>query len=208
MDSRPARRLTRRVSGVVALVLCAAACGMSEQQVPSPFGPTSSSGVTQPSPPPAAPVPAPAPAPEPTPPPTPVPEPVTGVMLRRFLTTAIEQEYRTGTTYAAVLVDHGRVSPFVEATVRQAGHANAVATLFEARNWPVPPNASTLANVARFPLVSEACTFAEVAELQTASMYRGFLETYDLPRDVRATFSDLREAALTVDLPAFHACAR
>jgi len=129
-------------------------------------------------------------------------------VLKRLLTTAIEEEYRTGTTYTAVVVDYGAVRPFLEAAVRQAGHAAALGALFETRGWPVPANDWTLEAVVHFRDVPQACAGATVAELRIASMYGGLLEDYGLPRDVRATFSELREAALTVDLPAFLACAR
>ena len=201
---------TRPVRGSlcgVALVLCTAGCGLSDQAAPNPVGPSSSSGIAQPSPRPATPVPAPAPAPEPPTPPSPGPEPVTGLVLHRLLTTAIEEEYRTGTIYAAVVADYGPVSPFLESAARQSGHAATIGPLFETRGWPVPANDWTLEGVVHFRNVPEACAGASVAELRIASMYGGYLDDYNLPRDVRVTFGELREASLTKDLPSFVACA-
>jgi hypothetical protein len=133
-------------------------------------------------------------------------DPVTDTELEQILSTAIQDEFHAEAVYAGVMEDFGTVTPFSNIIGAEVRHSTAIARLYEARGWSIPPSTWTPATVPHFATVGEACAVGVDAEIANVKVYDDLLAGTDLPADVVRVFTSNRAASLNNHLPAFERC--
>lgn len=126
-------------------------------------------------------------------------------VLAQALATALDDEYRARATYRAVLDSHGPVLPFVNIAAAEQRHIDALLALF-AHYGLVPPPDRWAGSVAPPPSLAAACAAGVAGEIGNYGMYDQLLTQVGEP-DVRAVFTNLRNASAYHHLPAFQRCA-
>lgn len=113
--------------------------------------------------------------------------------MEEMFTYAIQDEQLAHGEYAYVLETFGDQAPFNNIVSAEAQHISEMTVLFEKYDLPVPADESAdhLKQVADIKASLEACAAGEVDNI---AMYNKFLEL-DIPDDVRATFTALRNAS-------------
>jgi hypothetical protein len=122
------------------------------------------------------------------------------------LLAALEDEYKSHTTYEQVLLDFGPVRPFINIVEAEARHIAALVTLFERYRVPVPLNPWS-GKTPRYQSVEAACVAAVQAEIDNAALYERLLASTRRP-DILAVFQALRSASQDSHLAAFQRCAQ
>jgi hypothetical protein len=117
------------------------------------------------------------------------------------LVMAINDEYRAGATYQAVLDKFGPVAPFSNIVQSEATHIAALERLFNTYGLPIPSD-TYAGNVQAPATLEDAAQTGVEAEKANVAMYDGFL-TYVQEPDVITVFTQLRDASQTKHLPAF-----
>lgn len=122
----------------------------------------------------------------------------------RVLNEALDDEYRSWTTYDQVIADFGEIQPFSNIKEAEARHIDALLVLFARHGLPVPEN-SWPGKVERYASLQAACKAAVAAEIANSEMYDRLLSTTQHP-DIRVVLRNLQEASKERHLPAFKRC--
>ena len=122
------------------------------------------------------------------------------------LLAALDDEYKSHTTYDQVIHDFGPVLPFINIVEAEAQHIAALVTLFERYSLPVPPNPWP-GKTPRYQSVDAACVAAVQGEIDNAALYDRLLASTRRP-DILAVLQALRSASQDRHLPAFQRCAQ
>lgn len=118
---------------------------------------------------------------------------------------ALEDEYRSWTTYDQVLRDFGEMGPFSNIREAEARHIEALRTLYVRYGLPVPAN-TWAGRVDRYANLQAACEAGVEAEKANAEMYERLL-TASSRADIVTVLRRLQEASQQRHLPAFQRCA-
>ena len=121
------------------------------------------------------------------------------------LATALDDEYRARATYEAVLRRFGSVAPFSRIRAAEERHIAALEEAFHRYRLPLPPDRWRGRVTAPASLL-QACRDGVRGEIGNYQMYDRLL-TQVQAADVRAVFTNLRNASAYNHLPAFAACA-
>lgn len=113
--------------------------------------------------------------------------------MEEMFTYAIQDEYLAHGEYTYVLETFGDQAPFNNIISSEAQHITEMTVLFEKYNLAVPADESA-DHIQRAADVREALDNCAAGEVDNIAMYNKFLEQ-DIPDDVRATFTALRNAS-------------
>ena len=113
--------------------------------------------------------------------------------MEEMFTYAIQDEYLAHREYTYVLETFGDQAPFNNIVSAEAQHITEMTVLFEKYNLAVPADESA-DHIQRAADVREALDNCAAGEVDNIAMYNKFLEQ-DIPDDVRATFTALRNAS-------------
>ena len=117
---------------------------------------------------------------------------------------ALEDEYRSWTTYDQVLLDFGEVRPFSNIREAEARHIEALRTLYVRYGLPLPEN-TWAGRVDRYEDLHAACEAGVEAEAANAEMYERLI-TASSRADILTVLRNLQEASQQRHLPAFQRC--
>ncbi len=123
----------------------------------------------------------------------------------RVLHEALDDEYQAWATYDQVIADFGEVRPFSNIREAEARHIDALRTLFQRYDLPMPDNPWP-GKVPRFPTLQAACEAGVRAEIANAEMYDRLIAATDR-EDIRGVLHRLQAASQERHLPAFRRCA-
>ncbi|TNV68657.1 DUF2202 domain-containing protein [Trichococcus shcherbakoviae subsp. psychrophilus] len=113
--------------------------------------------------------------------------------MEEMFTYAIQDEQLAHGEYAYVLETFGDQAPFNNIISSEAQHITEMTVLFEKYNLAIPADESA-DHIQRAADVREALDNCATGEVDNIAMYNKFLEQ-DIPDDVRATFTALRNAS-------------
>jgi rubrerythrin len=113
--------------------------------------------------------------------------------MEEMFTYAIQDEQLAHEEYAYVLETFGDQAPFNNIISSEAQHIAEMTVLFEKYNLAIPADESA-DHIQRAVDVREALDNCATGEVDNIAMYNKFLEQ-DIPDDVRATFTALRNAS-------------
>ena len=113
--------------------------------------------------------------------------------MEEMFTYAIQDEYLAHGEYTYVLETFGDQAPFNNIISSEAQHITEMTVLFEKYNLAIPADESA-DHIQRAADVREALDNCAIGEVDNIAMYNKFLEQ-DIPDDVRATFTALRNAS-------------
>ena len=131
--------------------------------------------------------------------------PALGEAERQALEAALDDEYKSYTTYDQVVRDFGEVRPFINIVEAEARHIAALLAVFATYGIIAPANRWP-ALVARFASLHEACVASVQGEIDNVAIYDRALTTTQRT-DIVTTYQALRSASLDRHLPAFRRCA-
>jgi len=115
-------------------------------------------------------------------------------------------EYNAYQTYESIMLQFGRVAPFVNIQRAEAQHMAALEAMFARYNLDIPARTET-AEPSAFATLADACAAAIEAETANAGLYDQWLATVQNYPDLTQVFTALRDASLNQHLPAFERCA-
>jgi hypothetical protein len=125
--------------------------------------------------------------------------------LKAILTEAIDDEYKAQAIYRLVLRQFGDIAPFTNIVEAEGRHVEALLTLFEKYDIPVPVD--EWPTKAKAPSsILEACETGVSAEIENAAMYDKLLNAAAEYPDVQAVLKNLQRASQENHLPAFQRC--
>lgn len=125
---------------------------------------------------------------------------------RDALLDALDDEYKSWTTYDQVIRDFGEVRPFINIRDAEARHIDALLGLCE-RYRVVPPPNRWPGGTPRFADLGEACRASVAGEVENVALYDRVLRSTTRP-DILQVFDALRRASQERHLPAFQRCAQ
>lgn len=125
--------------------------------------------------------------------------------LEAVLTEAIDDEYKARAIYQLVLDQYGDIAPFTNIAAAEGRHIEALLSLFEKYNIPVPADEWPAKAEAPGSLL-EACETGVSAEIENAAMYDKLLSAAADYPDVQAVLKNLQRASQENHLPAFQRC--
>lgn len=104
---------------------------------------------------------------------------------------AIEDEYMARAEYKYVIATFGNQNPFTNIVAAEETHINALKGLYNTRNMTVPAD-----NSAQFLVkpanIKDSLSLGVEAEIANINMYKNFLNTPNLPDDVKTVFTQLK----------------
>lgn len=111
--------------------------------------------------------------------------------LEEMLQYAIEDEYMARAEYDYTLKTFGEQNPFSNIKSAEETHINALKGLYNNRNMTIPADQSAqhLVKADNIRHALELCVEGEIANI---NMYQGFLNTPNLPEDVKTVFTQLK----------------
>lgn len=111
--------------------------------------------------------------------------------LDEMLQYAIEDEYMARAEYKYVIAAFGNQNPFTNIVNAEETHINSLQGLYNTRNMTVPADNSSqyLVKPATF---KDSLSLGVEAEIANINMYKNFLDTPNLPDDVKIVFSQLK----------------
>lgn len=113
--------------------------------------------------------------------------------LEQMLTYAIQDEYVAQAEYKKIIASYGEERPFTNIVKAEAKHIAELTPLFEKYGFSLPANKGDEIAVLPESLLAANKT-GITAEINNIAMYETFL-AQDLPDDVRAVFTALRDAS-------------
>lgn len=125
--------------------------------------------------------------------------------IEAILIEAIEDEYKACATYRLIIKTFGDVPPFSNIVVSENRHIQALTTLFDAYNLPLPEDTWDLRVVAPASLV-DGCKDGVAAEIENAAMYDRLLAQAQAYPDISRVLRQLQRASQENHLPAFKRC--
>ena len=118
---------------------------------------------------------------------------------------ALDDEYKSWTTYDQVIKDFGEVRPFINIRDAEARHIEALLGLF--RQYGVtPPSNQWIGNTPKFTSVKAACEASVTGEIENVALYDRLLKSTS-KQDILNVYNALRTASQERHLPAFQRCA-
>ncbi|MBN66167.1 MAG: DUF2202 domain-containing protein [Rickettsiales bacterium] len=122
--------------------------------------------------------------------------------------TALDDEYKAHTTYAAYLEHFGEVKPFSNIIHSEARHIEALKALLTDSAADIPENPYNIAEIEIPTSATEACEIAVKAEEENAALYFDqLLPTVKTHDEVVSVFTNLADASQQRHLQAFQRCA-
>lgn len=116
--------------------------------------------------------------------------------------TALDDEYKAHTTYAAYLEHFGDVKPFSNIIHSEARHIEALKTLLKDSGADIPENPYKVAEIQMPENVTEACKIGIKAEEENAALYYDkLLPTVKNHGEVVSVFTHLADASQQRHLP-------
>ena len=125
---------------------------------------------------------------------------------RQALLDALADERRAQATYEAVIAKFGDARPFSNIVNAEKRHESFLLPLFEKYSVDVPQNEFSKEKTEVPETLIEACKQGIEGERLNIAMYDRFLE-FVKEKDIRETFTYLRDASKNNHLPAFERCA-
>jgi hypothetical protein len=119
---------------------------------------------------------------------------------------ALDDEYKSWSTYDQVIHDFGEVRPFINIREAEGRHIDALLGLFQ-RYGVTPPANRWLGKVARHADLHAACEAGVTGEIENVAIYDRVLRSTRRP-DILAVYEALRQASQERHLPAFQRCAQ
>jgi hypothetical protein len=117
---------------------------------------------------------------------------------------ALDDEYKSWTTYDQVIKDFGEVRPFINIRDAEARHIEALLGLF--RQYGITPPANRwIRNAPKFTSVKAACTASVTGEIENVALYDRLLKS-TIKQDILNVYNALRTASQERHLPAFQRC--
>lgn len=110
-----------------------------------------------------------------------------------MLTYAVQDEYLAHAEYAKIIAIYGDQNPYSNIIEAETTHIAALASVFETYDLTFPEDNAVSYLVIPTSLLEAAQTGVQ-AEISNIAMYDLFL-TYELPDDIRAVFTSLRNAS-------------
>lgn len=124
--------------------------------------------------------------------------------MRNALYQALADERGGVAQYGAIIKKFGEVRPFVNLVRAEERHAAALIAVMKRYEVPVPAASTETPKVPA--TLKEACEEGVELEKLNIQMYDGFL-AWVQEADIRAMFTNLRDASLNNHLPALQNCA-
>ncbi len=119
---------------------------------------------------------------------------------------ALADERRAQATYEAVIAKFGDARPFSNIVNAEKRHESFLLPLFEKYGAEIPQNEFSKEKTEVPATLTEACKQGIEGEKANIAMYDRFLE-FVKEKDIRETFTYLRDASKNNHLPAFERCA-
>ena len=117
---------------------------------------------------------------------------------------ALDDEYKSWTTYDQVIKDFGEVRPFINIRDAEARHIEALLGLF--RKYGITPPANQwIGNTPKFTSVKAACAASVTGEIENVALYDRLLKS-TIKQDILNVYNALRTASQERHLPAFQRC--
>jgi hypothetical protein len=117
---------------------------------------------------------------------------------------ALDDEYKSWTTYDQVIKDFGEVRPFINIRDAEARHIEALLGLF--RKYGITPPANQwIGNTPKFTSVKAACADSVTGEIENVALYDRLLKS-TIKQDILNVYNSLRKASQERHLPAFQRC--
>lgn len=114
--------------------------------------------------------------------------------LEEMLTYAMEDEYRARAEYALIMETYGEQNPFMNIMKAEETHIAALTPLFEKYGAPLPEDQGKDHAILPNTLQTAYETGVQ-AEIDNIGMYEKFLQSKDLPEDVKGIFTALMKAS-------------
>ncbi|MDD3478371.1 MAG: DUF2202 domain-containing protein [Candidatus Izemoplasmatales bacterium] len=114
--------------------------------------------------------------------------------LEDMLVYALQDEYTAQAEYAAIIAAYGETRPFINIVAAEQTHIDLLLPLFAAYGIDVPANTASDNVILPDSLTSAIATGIQAEEMNIA-MYQLFLNSPDLPDDVRNVFTYLLQAS-------------
>lgn len=122
--------------------------------------------------------------------------------------TALDDEYKAHTTYAAYLEHFGEVKPFSNIIHSEARHIEALKNLLTDADADIPNNPYNITEIEIPVSVTEACQIGITAEEENAALYYDqLLPAVKDHEEVVRVFTNLADASQQRHLQAFKRCA-
>jgi len=118
---------------------------------------------------------------------------------------ALDDEYKSWSTYSWVLRDFGDIRPFSNIVQAEQRHVDALLELCAHYDVTPPPN-RWHSDVPRYVSVREACERAIEGEIANAALYDRVLQSTGRA-DIVRVYRALQSASTDRHLPAFRRCA-
>ena len=126
---------------------------------------------------------------------------------KNALLDALADERRAQATYEAVIAKFGDARPFSNIVNAEKRHESFLLSLFEKYGVEVPQNEFGKEKTEVPGTLTETCQQGIEGEKANIAMYDKFLE-FVKEKDIRETFTYLRDASKNNHLPAFERCAK
>lgn len=118
---------------------------------------------------------------------------------------AINDEYKARAVYRLVIGRFGEIRPFVNIVEAESRHIQALLSLFNKYDIPVPEDGWE-SRVEAPASVLEACQVGVQAEIENVEMYEKLLDSTRQYPDVQVVLKQLQRASRESHLPAFQRC--
>jgi hypothetical protein len=120
------------------------------------------------------------------------------------LALALDDEYQAHAIYTQVIADFGDVRPFSNIVEAEARHIEALVTLFQRYEVPIPAD-TWPGRAPRYESLHDACEAGVVAEIENGKLYDR-LRAGTRRSDILAVYRNLQEASQERHLEAFRRC--
>ncbi|MBN1669107.1 MAG: hypothetical protein JW862_18580 [Anaerolineales bacterium] len=117
---------------------------------------------------------------------------------------ALDDEYHALAVYQSVIETFGEVEPFVEISLSEQNHIDALGNQLAKHGLELPEN-PWLGQIPPFESVAAACQAGVEAEIANVDLYERLFAMTDDPGLIRV-FTNLSSASQLSHLPAFEAC--
>ncbi|MBV1894004.1 MAG: DUF2202 domain-containing protein [Ilumatobacteraceae bacterium] len=124
---------------------------------------------------------------------------------RADLALALDDEYMAHAIYTQVIADFGEMRPFSNIVEAEARHIEALTTLFQRYEVPIPAD-TWPGRVPRYESLQEACQAGVIAEVENGELYDRLLAGTNRS-DILTVYRNLQEASQERHLEAFRRCA-
>lgn len=118
---------------------------------------------------------------------------------------ALDDEYKSWSTYDQVIRDFGAVRPFINIVEAEQRHIDALLEVGAHYGVPLPPNRWP-GKVTRYASLYDACSHAVTGEIENAALYDRVLQS-TRREDILQVYRALQSASTDRHLPAFQRCA-